>query len=80
MASSLISGTVALILILVTGYVIASGILVIAQTTINAQTLMTGVHEDIKETQISIPYYERKDGARNNNRGCKQWKHHIWRN
>ncbi len=54
MASSLITGAVSLLLILIAGYVIATGILTIAETTIYTQTDVTYNQELIKQTQISM--------------------------
>lgn len=54
MASSLISGAVALLLILTGGYVIASGILSIAETSLNSQIEMNSIGENIRESSIRI--------------------------
>jgi len=54
MASSLISGAVSLILILIAGYIIATGILTIAETTIYTQSEMALIHESIQQTDISM--------------------------
>lgn len=54
MASSLITGAVSLILILLAGYVIATGILTIAETTIYTQSEMALIHESIQQTDISM--------------------------
>jgi len=58
MASSLISGAVALLLILTGGYVIAAGILSIAETTMNSQIEMTAVEEKILQTKLTSLYSE----------------------
>lgn len=54
MASSLITGAVSLLLILIAGYVIATGILTIAETTIYTQTDVTYNQELIKQTAVSV--------------------------
>ncbi|PWR75793.1 hypothetical protein ACKUB1_10595 [Methanospirillum stamsii] len=54
MASSLISGAVSLILILLAGYVIATGILTIAETTIYTQSEMSLIHDSIQQTDLSM--------------------------
>lgn len=54
MASSLISGAVALLLILTGGYVIAGGILTIAETTMVTQSDMTVTQEKIRQTDLAI--------------------------
>ena len=52
MASSLISGAVALLLILTGGYVIAAGILSIAESTMNSQVEMGNIQESIRQSFI----------------------------
>lgn len=54
MASSLITGAVSLLLILIAGYVIATGILTIAETTMYAQSDVTYNQELIRQTDISM--------------------------
>ena len=54
MASSLISGAIALLLIITAGYVIAGGILTIAETTVMTQTEMTLIQEKIRQTELNI--------------------------
>jgi len=54
MASSLISGAVILLLILIAGYVIAGGILTISETVVITQTEMTLIQENIRQTAINI--------------------------
>jgi hypothetical protein len=54
MASSLVSGAVVLLLILIGGYVIAGGILTIAETVALTQSEMTLTQENILQTAISI--------------------------
>jgi len=54
MASSLITGAVSLILIIIAGYVIATGILMVAETTIYAQTDAAYNQELIRQTDISM--------------------------
>ncbi len=61
MASSLISGAVALLLILTGGYVIAAGILSIAETTMNSQIEMTTIEEKQVQTRITALYSEIKE-------------------
>lgn len=53
MASSLISGAISLLLILIAGYVIATGILTIGETMIYTQSDMASNQESIKQTVIS---------------------------
>jgi len=54
MASSLISGAVAIILILITGYVISTGLLVVSETVVITQTEMSSIQENIRQTVISL--------------------------
>ena len=54
MASSLIAGAISLILILVAGYVIATGILMIAETTITTQIDVAEAEEQRLQSSISI--------------------------
>lgn len=54
MASSLISGAVSLLLILIAGYVIATGILTISETLIYTQTDVSFNQENIAQTDISL--------------------------
>lgn len=54
MVSSLITGAVALLLILVGGYVVAGGILTIAESTMNTQVQMSGIQDNIRESSIHI--------------------------
>lgn len=56
MVSSLISGAVALLLILTGGYVIASGILTIAETTSNSQIEMAQIEDNLLQSRISNLY------------------------
>ena len=59
MASSLIAGAVSLLLIIIAGYVIASGLLMVAETTILAQIDVTAAKEHILQTNnpfwVAIP-------------------------
>jgi len=57
MASSLIAGAVSIILILIAGYVIGSGILAIGETTVLVQTEMTQNQEQLLQTSIAIDAY-----------------------
>lgn len=57
MASSLITGAVSLLLIIIAGYIIATGILTIAETTIIAQTEMSAIFANIEQTKISVSNY-----------------------
>jgi hypothetical protein len=57
MASSLITGAVSLLLIIIAGYIIATGILTIAETTIIAQTEMSAIYANIEQTRISVSNY-----------------------
>lgn len=54
MASSLITGAISLLLIIIAGYVVATGILMIAESTINTQSEMNFVYESIQQTIIGI--------------------------
>ncbi|ABD39880.1 hypothetical protein Mhun_0102 [Methanospirillum hungatei JF-1] len=54
MASSLIAGAVSLLLIIIAGYVIASGILMVAETTTLAQIDVTAAKEQILQSNIQI--------------------------
>lgn len=54
MASSLITGAVSLLLILISGYIIATGILTIAETTMYAQSDVTYNQELMRQTEISM--------------------------
>jgi len=54
MASSLIAGAVSLLLIIIAGYVIATGILMVAETTTMAQIDVTAVNEQILQSNIQI--------------------------
>jgi archaellum component FlaF (FlaF/FlaG flagellin family) len=56
MASSLIAGAVSLLLIIVAGYVIATGILMVAETTVYTQIDVSYNQEFIKQTDISMDY------------------------
>jgi hypothetical protein len=56
MASSLIAGAVSLLLIIVAGYVIATGILMVAETTVYTQMDVSYNQELIKQTDISMDY------------------------
>jgi hypothetical protein len=55
MASSLISGAIILLLIIIAGYVVASGILTIGETMVLTQTEMTLNQENILQTSIGTP-------------------------
>jgi hypothetical protein len=59
MASSLISGAVALVLILTGGYVIAGGIINIAESTMTAQSDATILLQKNLNSKISILYSEK---------------------
>jgi len=54
MASSLIAGAVSLLLIIVAGYVIATGILMVAETTVYTQMDVSYNQELIRQTDISM--------------------------
>lgn len=54
MASSLITGAVSLLLILTAGYVIATGILTIAETTMYAQSDVTYNQELMRLTEVTM--------------------------
>jgi len=53
-ASSLITGAAALLLILIGGYVIATGILMIAESTMNSQIQMSTIQDSIHNSQAHI--------------------------
>lgn len=57
MTSSLITGAVSLLLIIIAGYIIATGILTVAETTIGTQIEMSTVFETIQQTKISVNEY-----------------------
>ena len=57
MTSSLITGAVSLLLIIIAGYIIATGILTVAETTIGTQIEMSTVFETIQQTKISVYEY-----------------------
>ncbi len=59
MPSSLITGAVAVLLILITGYVIIGGILTISETTFNTQTEILGLNQKFLKTNINILYSEK---------------------
>ncbi len=54
MVSSLVTGAVALVLLLTGGYVIAAGILTIAETTMNSQIEMGNIQDGIRQSLIKI--------------------------
>lgn len=54
MASSLIAGAVSLLLIIIAGYVIATGILMVAETTVYTQMDVSYNQEFIRQTDISM--------------------------
>ncbi|WP_319578579.1 hypothetical protein [uncultured Methanospirillum sp.] len=54
MASSLITGAAALLLILIGGYVVAAGILMIAESTMNSQIEMSAIQDSLHQSQIHI--------------------------
>lgn len=58
MASSLITGAVAVLLILIAGYVIVTGILSISETVYYTQSEMTGLHQKYLNTKLTILYTE----------------------
>ena len=57
MASSLVAGAVSIILILIAGYVIGSGILAIGETTVLVQTEVALNQEQLLQTSIAIDAY-----------------------
>lgn len=57
MASSLVAGAVSIILILIAGYVIGSGILAIGETTVLVQTEVAQNQEQLLQTSIAIDAY-----------------------
>jgi hypothetical protein len=57
MASSIISGAISIMLILLTGYVIASGILSISQSMLETQTDVSALDEQILHSNIQIINY-----------------------
>ena len=57
MASSLIAGAVSILLIMIAGYVIGSGILAIGETTVLVQTEVTQNQEQLLQTSIAIDAY-----------------------
>lgn len=61
MASSLIAGSVSIILILISGYIIATGILVISESGVTTQAEMSSVYESIQQTVIAIDNYTWND-------------------
>lgn len=61
MASSLIAGAVSLLLIIIAGYVIASGILMVAETTVMAQIDVTATNEQLLQSSIQITTGEYDD-------------------
>lgn len=58
MASSLITGAVAVLLILIAGYVIVTGILSISETVYYTQSEMTGLHQKYLNTKLTVLYTE----------------------
>jgi ABC-type transport system involved in multi-copper enzyme maturation permease subunit len=56
MASSLISGAIAILLILIAGYVVASGVLSIAETSIETQKDVKNNDLKILQSKVSILY------------------------
>ncbi|MBN1167122.1 MAG: hypothetical protein JXA44_08335 [Methanospirillaceae archaeon] len=54
MVSSLITSAIGLIIILIAGYVVATGILVTSETVIGAQKEMSAIQSDILNTGITI--------------------------
>lgn len=54
MASSLIAGAVSLLLIIIAGYVIATGILMVAETTVMTQIDVTAANEQLLKSSIQI--------------------------
>ncbi|MDD1729527.1 MAG: hypothetical protein LUQ50_10715 [Methanospirillum sp.] len=54
MVSSLITGAATLLLILIGGYVIATGILTIAETTMNSQIEMSAIQDSLHQSQFVI--------------------------
>ncbi|PWR72794.1 hypothetical protein [Methanospirillum lacunae] len=54
MVSSLVTGAVALVLILTGGYVIAAGILTIAESTMNSQIEMGNIQDGIRQSLFRI--------------------------
>ena len=54
MVSSLITGAVALLLILVGGYVVAGGLMTIAESTMNTQIEMGAIQDSVRQSSISI--------------------------
>lgn len=59
MPSSLITGAVAVLLILITGYVVVGGIITISETTFNTQAEMIGLSQKFLKTNINILYSEK---------------------
>jgi len=53
-ASSLITGAAALLLILIGGYVVATGILMIAESTMNSQIEMSAIQDSLHQSKIHI--------------------------
>lgn len=58
MASSLITGAVSIMLILISGYIIANGILTISETMINTQSDISAMDEQILQSDIQIIAYQ----------------------
>lgn len=63
MASSLITGAVAVILILISGYIIVGGILSISETVFYTQSEMTSLHQKYLNTKITILYTESDENS-----------------
>ncbi|OQA58402.1 MAG: hypothetical protein BWY45_01231 [Euryarchaeota archaeon ADurb.Bin294] len=61
MASSLITGAVSLLLIIIAGYVIATGILMVAETTVMTQIDVTAANEQLLQSSIQITSSEYED-------------------
>ncbi|HWQ68060.1 MAG TPA: hypothetical protein VN372_14475 [Methanospirillum sp.] len=54
MASSLIAGSIVILMILIGGYVIAAGILTIAESTMNSQIEMSGIEDKTRQSSMEI--------------------------
>ena len=54
MVSSLITGAATLLLILIGGYVVAAGILTIAESTMNSQIEMSAIQDSLHQSNIAI--------------------------
>lgn len=61
MASSLIAGAVSLLLIIIAGYVIVTGILMVAETTVMTQIDVTAASEQLLQSSIQITSSEYED-------------------